>query len=148
MTNTGKSPRRLLHSAGALLLGFVVVAALSIGTDQLMHLLGLFPPLGQPVQGSDLLLLAFTYRSIYVIFGSYLVARVAPYAPMQHALVSGLIGLILSTAGAITQWHLGSHWYPIAIMLTALPYAWLGGVLHRKWHGQNANPAVHTDATR
>ncbi len=81
MTNTSTNPRRLLRSAGALLLGFIVVAALSLGTDQLMHLLGLFPPLGHPVQGSGFLFLAFIYRSIYVIFGSYLVARFSPYAP-------------------------------------------------------------------
>jgi hypothetical protein len=123
-----------MRSAGALLLGFIVVVVLSLGTDQLMRGLGLFPPLDQPMHASGLLLLAFVYRSIYVIFGSYIVARFAPYAPMHHALVSGLIGLVLSLAGAIAQWNLGSHWYPIAIVLTALPYAWLGAVLHRKWH--------------
>ena len=134
MRNTSRHPRRLMRSAGALLLGFIAVVVLSLGTDQLMRALGLFPPLDQPMHGSGLLLLAFVYRSIYVIFGSYIVARFAPYAPMHHALVSGLIGLVLSLAGAIAQWNLGSHWYPIAIVLTALPYAWLGAVLHRKWH--------------
>jgi hypothetical protein len=100
---------------------------------------GLFPPLDLPMHDSGLLILAFAYRGVYVIFGSYLVARFAPYAPMQHALVSGLIGLVLGIAGAIAQWNLGSHWYPIAIALTALPYAWLGAVLHRKLH----SPAIY-----
>jgi hypothetical protein len=122
--------RRLGRSAGALLSGFIVVVVLSVGTDQLMRVLGWFPPLDQPMHDLRLLLLAFVYRSIYVILGSYIVARFAPYAPTRHALVSGLIGLVLSIAGAIANWSLGSHWYPIAIVLTALPYAWLGAVLH------------------
>jgi hypothetical protein len=136
MKNTSRHPRRLLRSVGALLSGFIVVVVLSLGTDQLMRVLGLFPPLDQPMHHSGLLILAFAYRSIYVILGSYIVARFAPYAPMHHALVSGLIGLFLSIAGAIAQWNLGSHWYPIAIVLSSLPYAWLGGVLHRRWHGE------------
>ncbi len=53
---------------------------------------------------------------------------------MGHALVAGVLGLVVSIAGAIAQWDLGSHWYPIAIVLTAVPYSWLGGVMHRKLH--------------
>jgi len=32
--------------------------------------------------------------------------------------------------------HLGPSWYPIALVITALPCAWLGGVLHRKCHAE------------
>jgi hypothetical protein len=48
-----------------------------------------------------------------------------------HALVLGVVGLALSTAGAVAMWNFGPHWYPIALALTALPCAWLGGVLYR-----------------
>jgi hypothetical protein len=52
------------------------------------------------------------------------------------ALTLGVIGLVLSSAGAIAAipMNLGPSWYPIALVLTALPCAWLGGVLHPKWH--------------
>jgi hypothetical protein len=52
---------------------------------------------------------------------------------MRHALVLGAVGLALSLAGAIVTipMDLGPSWYPIALVLTALPCAWLGGVLHR-----------------
>jgi hypothetical protein len=78
--------------------------------------------------------LPFVYRSVIVVLGAYLVARFAPYAPMGHALVAGVFGLALSIAGASAQWDLGSHWYPIAIVLTAVPYSRVGGVIHRKLH--------------
>ncbi len=53
------------------------------------------------------------------------------------ALILGGIGLVLSLAGAIvaiTAADLGPDWFPIALVLSALPCAWLGGLLHRRRH--------------
>ena len=124
------------RSVLALLLCFVAVVFLSLGTDAMLRGLGLFPPINQPMNDQRLLVLAFAYRSLYSVIGGYLVARFAPYAPMGHALVSGVAGLVLGTAGVIAMWNLGSHWYSIALAATALPYAWLGGILHRKVHSK------------
>jgi hypothetical protein len=80
-----------------------------------------------------LLLLALDYRCAYAVVGSYLAARFAPHAPMRHAVALGVVGLVLSVAGAIATipMDLGPAWYPIALVLTALPCAWLGGALYR-----------------
>ena len=123
-----------LKSAGALLLGFAAVVGLSIGTDQIMHSLGVYPPWGQPMTSTPLLLLALAYRSVYGALGSYLAARFAPIKPMQHAIALGGIGFVLSTLGAIgaSQMDMGPLWYPTALVLTTLPCAWLGGYLFRK----------------
>ena len=124
------SPPQLLRSAGALVLGLAVVVLLSLAADQVAVMLGLLPP-DRPAD-SGALVLPFVYRSVIVVLGAYVVARFAPYAPMGHALVSGVLGLVVSILGAVAQWDLGSHWYPVAIALTAVPYSWLGGVIHRK----------------
>jgi len=53
--------------------------------------------------------------------------------------LSGVVGLVLSAAGAIvtiTKYDLGPDWYPVALVLTALPCAWLGGVVHRAKHAE------------
>lgn len=60
---------------------------------------------------------------------------------MQHALVGGVIGLILSTVGAVVAWTrgpaLGPHWYPLALVATAMPCAWAGGKLRMiELHGR------------
>jgi hypothetical protein len=39
MTNTGAHPRGLWRSAAAAFLGFVSVVVLSLGTDQVLHVL-------------------------------------------------------------------------------------------------------------
>ena len=132
--STNAPPRQLLRSVGALLLGLAVVVILSLAADQVARMLGLLPPLDEPAPESGALVLPFAYRSVIVVLGAYIVARFAPYAPMGHALVSGALGLVVSIVGAVAQWDLGSHWYPIAIVLTAVPYSWLGGVVHRKLH--------------
>jgi len=125
-TNSG---RRTGRSVAALLAGFVVVLILSLGTDVVLHATGVFPKLGQAMS-NPLFFLATAYRTVYAIIGSYITARVAPYKPMQHALVGGLIGLALSLVGALVTWNkpeLGPHWYPLALVVTALPCAWIGG---------------------
>lgn len=123
-------PRRIGRSIGALFAGFVVVVILSIGTDVALHAAGVTPPLGQPMT-DPLLLLATIYRSIYAVIGSYITARLAPDRPMQHALAGGVVGLVLSIIGAVMAWNkvatLGPHWYPLALVVTALPCAWVGG---------------------
>ncbi len=133
-TAPSDSPRRLWRSTGAVLLGFLAVVSLSLGTDQVLHVLQIYPPWGEPMREPALLLLALAYRTAYGVVGGYLAARFAPRNPIRHALVLGVIGLVLSVAGAIAMipMNLGPAWYPIALALTALPGCWLGGALYRK----------------
>lgn len=129
-------PRRLGRSTGAVLLGFVAVVVLSLGTDQVLHVLEVYPPWGRPMYEPGLNLLALAYRAVYGVLGGYIAARFAPHAPMRHAMVLGAFGLVLSVTGAITAIPMdqGPAWYPIALAITALPCAWLGGALDHRWH--------------
>ena len=112
--------------------GFVVVLILSIGTDKALSVAGIFPTNGQ-VMSSGLFALATVYRTIYGVLGSYVTALLAPNRPMRHSLIGGAIGLVLSIVGAVVTWNhvpsLGPHWYPVALIITALPGAWLGAKL-------------------
>ena len=120
--------RRIGRSVLALFAGFVFVVGLTLITDLVLHRLGFFPPAGQPA-ASGSLMVAILYRCVYGIAGAWLTARLAPYKPMQHALLGGAIGTAVAILGAVATWNgnLGPHWYPIALVLTALPCAWLGG---------------------
>jgi uncharacterized membrane protein YeaQ/YmgE (transglycosylase-associated protein family) len=129
-----KPTRNIARSIGAILAGFVLLFLLSLGTDEVLHLTGVFPPWGASMMGYEAaLLLATFYRVIFGIVGSYVTARLAPNQPMQHALLGGLIGLLSSIIGAAVTWNggpaFGPHWYPLALVVTALPTAWLGGKL-------------------
>ena len=123
-------PRRIGRSIVAVFAGMLTVVVLSLGTDLALHAAGIFPALGDRMSDS-LFMLATVYRTIYAVLGGYITARLAPNRPMQHALLNGLIGVALSALGAVVTWNraLGPHWYPLALVVTALPTAWLGGKL-------------------
>lgn len=127
-------PRRIGRSIGAVLAGIVVGVILTIGTDVVLHAIGVFPPWGQSMAGFDgALLLATVYRTVYGVVASYITARLAPDRPMAHALTGGVVGLAVSILGAVLTWNkgpaFGPHWYPLALVVLAMPQAWAGGRL-------------------
>jgi len=131
MSHTGR-PRRVGRSIGAVLAGFIAVVLLSLGTDLGLMAAGVFPPFSQPdAFTTSLLVLATAYRSVYSVAGCYLAARLAPDRPMGHALALGVVGLMTSILGAITMRGHGPAWYPIALVVLAVPCAWAGGALRR-----------------
>jgi hypothetical protein len=122
--------KNTLKSIGAILAGFIVVFALSYGTDALLEQLGVIPKGRLPMYGSEaIIFMILAYRTIYNIVGSYLVARLAPSHPMRHALIIGALGFVGSIGGAIAGGDLGPAWYAWSIVVVALPCAWLGGKL-------------------
>lgn len=131
-TTETRDRSNVLRSIGAVVAGLLAIFVLSLGTDQIFHSLGVYPPWGEPMRETGDNLLALAYRCIYAIFGCYLAARLAPQNPMRHALILGGIGMVLSTLGAVgaTQMDLGPLWYPVSLVLTSLPCAWLGGYFY------------------
>src|SRR5262245_49916586 len=127
-------PHHRLRSFGALFAGLLVIVVFSTVTDLCLHSTGVFPPEGQPMS-NVLWALATGYRVVYAIVGCWLAARLAPDRPMWHALALGWIGVLFSTAGTVATWNMGEgfgpKWYPISLIVTSLPCAWIGGLLHR-----------------
>ena len=137
VTNPTANPRRPGRSVAAVFLGFIAVVILSLGTDQLLHVLKVYPPWGVPMWEPGLNLLALSYRIVYTVIGGYIAARFAPYSPMHHALALGIVGLVPGVGGAIyaiSRSDLGPSWYPIALAIVGLPCCWLGGVIYRARH--------------
>ena len=128
---TAAPARRLGQSVWGIFAGFVFVVIFSIATDALLYKLAVFPPVGRYTPSKPLLL-ATTYRVIFGIVGSYITARLAPYKPMQHALIGGCIGVVLGVVGAAVTWNrnLGPHWYPVALIILAIPQSWLGAKVY------------------
>lgn len=112
--------------------GFAATAILSLGTDAVLHASGVYPGWGQPMSDGRFAL-ATAYRVVFTLLGGLLTARWAPHAPMAHVWTLAAIGVVAATAGAVTTWNagpaFGPHWYPVALVVTALPCVWLGGRL-------------------
>jgi len=123
-------------SIGAVLAGFVTVFVLSIATDFVLESLGIFPPLGTGLFITWMLLLALVYRCVFTVIGGFVTAKLAPKNPMRHAIVLGAIGIVAGIIGTIVGWDLSAHWYPIALIITALPCTLLGGKLFEAKKGK------------
>ena len=125
-----KNRSLIFRRIGAVLAGLLAIFVVTTAVDVVLHVTGVFPPLGE--RPSDrLLVLATAYRILIAVAGCYLAARLAPDRPMQHALALGILGVILSTAGAVATWNsgIGPNWYPLGLIASSLPCAWLGGRL-------------------
>jgi hypothetical protein len=122
----------MLRSLGAVFAGIVVNVVLSTATDAVMHASGVFPPVGQAMS-DGLFALALAYRLVYTVLGGYVTAWVARHDPMKHVIILGVAGIVLGTMGVVATWNkgpeFGPKWYPIALVITALPVTWLGGKL-------------------
>ena len=132
MSETYPPSRRVLRRIGAVLAGFFATFILSVATDLALHATGIFPPWGQPMSNA-LFALATAYRTIYTVAAGYITARLAPDRPMAHVWALGIIGLVAALAGTVATWNagpeLGPKWYPLALVVLALPSVWTGGKL-------------------
>ena len=80
--------------------------------------------------------LATAYRTVYTVAGGYVTARLAPNKPMGHVWTLGVIGLLAAIAGTAATWdkgpEFGPKWYPLALVVLAIPCVWLGGKLAQR----------------
>ena len=122
-------PKFYFKSVMAVLAGLAAVIILSTVTDAILQGINMQARESDELDGSRLLL-ATLYRCIYAVIGGYITARLAPARPMGLAVALGIVGLVLSIAGLVATWGIGHEWYPLSLVVTAVPCAWLGGKLN------------------
>ena len=124
-------------SAGAVVAGVLFIIVVTTLADVVLHAVRVYPPMSQPI-GDRLALLATCYRVIISIAGAWLTARLAPSQPMKHAMILGVVGVVLGLVGLVATWNLGlgPRWYPIALVVLAVPQCWVGGKLYEIQSGR------------
>jgi inner membrane protein involved in colicin E2 resistance len=129
-----RAPAQRGKSIVAVLLGFLTVFILSFATDEVLHVLHVYPPWGVPMVAASLNLLALAYRLVFTVLGGYVTARLAPGNPMRLVWILAWVGLVFGAIGvvvAITHPDIGPSWYPIALAILSFPSVLLGGYLWR-----------------
>ena len=121
----------------AILAGVAFIIVVTTLVDVALHVLGVYPPMNQPINDA-LALLATAYRVVISVAGAWLTARLAPNNPITHAMILGVVGTILGIVGVVATWNmgLGPRWYAIALAVLAIPQCWLGGKLYEMTSGR------------
>lgn len=124
----------ILKGIGAILAGMIFIVVSHTGTDFLLESLGVFPKPAEGLHITWMVVTATIYRSVFTVAGGYLTAALAPNRPILYAVILGIIGIAVSTLGAIVTIPMGLSpvWYPIALIVLALPCTWVGGKLKTK----------------
>lgn len=135
--------KKILQGIGAVVAGAAVSIILALGTDSAMRAAGIFPKT-EGSMSDALFILATVYRTVYGVLGAYIAARLAPNRPMMHALILGALGTVAAAAGAIAMWDkmpaIGPKWYALALIVLALPPAWLGAKLRLMQLDERVSP--------
>ena len=115
-------------SLWAVVAGVLFIIVVTTLVDIALHAAGIYPAWDKPIDDS-LALLATSYRVVISAIGAWLTARLAPGKPMKHAMILGYVGVILGLIGLAATWNagFGPRWYPIALVVLAIPQCWAGG---------------------
>ena len=113
----------------AIAAGFIAVVVLSVGTDAIMHGLGVFPPPGTET-GDGQFLLAIAYRSLFTLFGGWLAARLSARSDLRDVQILAGLGFLAGVAGLVA-WSvtpdMGPLWFAVLIPVTGVVFTLLGG---------------------
>ena len=121
----------------AVVSGVLFIIVVTTLVDIVLHATGVFPPMDQPI-GDALALLATSYRIVISVGGAWLTARLAPNKPLKHAMILGYVGVVLGLVGVVATWNLGlgPRWYPISLVVLAIPQCWAGGKIYEMQSGK------------
>ena len=119
------------QSIWAVVAGIVVGVVVTTVVDIVLHVAHVYPPITEPITDS-LALLATSYRVVISVAAAWLTARLAPDRPLKHALFLGYLGAVVGLVGVVVTWNkgLGPRWYPIALVVLAVPQCWAGGKIY------------------
>lgn len=129
----GRAPAELgefvsKQSIWAIAAGVLFIILVTTLVDIVLHAVNVYPPMNQPLD-DRLSVIATSYRIVIGVAGGWLTARLAPDRPMHHAMLLGYIGIVLGLIGVAATWNagMGPRWYPMALVVLAVPQCWLGG---------------------
>lgn len=118
-------------SVWAVFAGVLFIIIVTTLVDIVLHMTGVYTQ-NAPLSDAQAVM-ATAYRIIIAIMGGWLTARLAPQKPLKHALILGVVGLVLGLVGLALTWGkgMGPDWYPIALAALAIPQCWAGGWLYQ-----------------
>lgn len=127
----------------AVIAGVVFIVVVTTLVDVALHLAKVYPPMDEPMDNARSVL-ATSYRVVISTLGAWLTAKLAPRNPMKHAMALGYVGTVLALVGVAVVWNKGlaPMWYPMALVVLAIPPCWAGGWIHERLSVKGVHPGT------
>ena len=134
----------MARSIFAVIAGFVVTGLLIGATTMGLTatLPGAFDARNAP-NGIGMLLAMHLYVAVYATLGCWLAARLAPSHPMRHAMIVGLLGVLVNAANPAI-WTLYPMWSNVISIGTPLLWGWVGGRIRERQLAGATTPTMVT----
>ncbi len=120
----------MLRSILAVIAGSITWMVTALGMDKIM--MSLFPQLyieGVMVVSVPLLLFSGFYSLLFSVLGGYVTALIAGRSEMKHALILGVLQLLMGIMATIKFWNTAPAWYHITFLTLLIPANLLGAQL-------------------
>ena len=123
----------IVRSILAVVAGFVLIVVLSFGADFVLRTAApqAFGPAGN-THDPAMLVAVMGYVLLFVVLGSFVTGWLAPARPLRHALILGVLGLLLTLIPTVMFWRDTPAWYHFGVLVAILPAAWLGGTVRER----------------
>jgi|GEM_PF-4612956 len=120
------------RSSRAVYTGLIVILALTLIGAFAAKLLGLIGTGTVPPENT--LLLFNSSIALIMMVGGYVTAKLAPGNAKDHTISLGVILTVLGLVASIgfSLSHYGPNWFGWLLVLSGLPFAWLGGKFKRE----------------
>ncbi len=114
----------------SIFVGFVIIAVIGLGGDAILKQI---KPQSFTVEGAvsdpSLLMLILAYTVLAIVLAGYATASLAPKTKLGHALVLGIIQLVLSIAATVNYFYTAPAWWHALSLAAIIPAVWIGGKL-------------------
>ena len=130
----------MLRSITAIVVGVVVLIGTALLTDAI--LLKLFPAITDAngrVTSAAVAFLIMSYALAYCVLAGYVTALVARRREVAHALVLGVVLVLLLIYPTIKAWDTTPVWYHVALFVLTVPACVAGGRWRALRNSRRAN---------
>jgi len=122
----------MLRSVGAITAGFFTTVALAVGTDALVQSIRQPSSPARLAQSAGWLVAALVYTAAFAVVGAYVAARLAPRRALLHAMILGVVSVLISVPVVAASWHTAPVWYNLIALIQVLPAVFVGGWLRER----------------
>lgn len=116
------------RSVLAIIAGYIILSALAIGTALALNTV--LPGVAEfPPPRLDYALLNLSYITLYAVVAGFAVASIVRRSPLRHAVIFGVLLLLLGGAFNFLEARGAKLWYPLTVAVLECGGAIFGGYL-------------------